>query len=129
MSKTIKIIDLLNKMYNKDELPKKIKYDGQVYELINGKYTRYSYGKPMYFIGELNYNGSNLKDTVEIIEDEQEIDIQNIKELDEKLEFNDLKPLYGINEETMWTEIIKQHNKLNELVQAVKYLDNKLKEK
>lgn len=33
--KTIKIIDLFNKMANGEEVPKKIKYNEKIYELIN----------------------------------------------------------------------------------------------
>jgi len=78
------------------------------------------------------YGGMNviaiLNKEFEIIEEQEEIDIQSIEELDKNLKFDDLKPPYGINEEMMWTEIIKQHNKSNELVQAVKQLDKKIKE-
>ena len=60
----------------------------------------------------------NLNELIELIEDEQRIDIQNIKEYTkDELEYmcpEDLKPLAY---------------KCNELVQAVKYLDYKLKEK
>lgn len=100
---------------------------GQRYKLtkIDNEYRKFSrIDKGLRF---LTYENMNKK--FRIVEEQEEIDIQDIEKLDKNLKFNDLKPPYGINEEMMWAEIIKQHNKSNELVQAVKYLENKLKEK
>ncbi len=48
-----------------------------------------------------------------------EDNIEEIEELDRNLKFDDLITPYGKNEDMMWTEIIKQHNKINELVKVV----------
>lgn len=64
----MKIIELLNKIANDEEVPKKIKYDGQIYTYSNCRYkTQDGYSdllgtKNMFYSGVLNYE-------VEIIED------------------------------------------------------------
>ena len=74
---------------------------------------------------DVNGNTIELNNEVEIIEEsEQDINIQAIEELDEEA--------FGKNElfVTTWSDrekhIIKQQNKI---LQAVKQLDNKIKEK
>lgn len=47
---------------------------------------------------------------------------EEIEELDRNLKIDDLIAPYGKNEDLMWTEIIKQHNKINELVKAINKL-------
>ena len=47
---------------------------------------------------------------------------EKIEELDRNLKFDDLITPYGKNEDMIWTEIIKQHNKINELVRTVNKL-------
>lgn len=130
MSKIIKVIDLLNKKANGEEVPRKIKYYDEYY-ILNEDTTSIEnlYLIDGALVGWFNHNNFSLNSQVEIIEEQEEIDIQSIEELDKNLKFDDLKPPYGINEEMMWTEIIKQHNKSNELAQAVKQLDKKTKEK
>ena len=64
----------------------------------------------------LDFTNNVLNMEVEILEDNTE----KIEELDRNLEFDDLITPYGKNEDMIWTEIIKQHNKINELVKAVK---------
>ena len=82
MAKTIKIIELYNKIANREELPRKIKFEGNIYKLLP---------TINYFCEETNQWLTNilhfaslsnsLNFEVEIIEDEQEIDIQRNKRI------------------------------------------------
>ena len=51
---------------------------------------------------------------------------EKIEELDRNLKFDDLITPYGKNEDMIWTEIIKQHNKINELVRKINYIERKI---
>lgn len=75
MNKTIKVIDLLNKIANGEEVPKKIKINNIIYE-----YRGYMYCTEKanyqdienYLFGKWNFN--ILNDTVEIIEDNDKLE-------------------------------------------------------
>lgn len=114
MNKTIKVIELLNKIANGEEIPKKIKYMNFVFELNNYKYGRHYYNEDVELIQLINHNFSNLNDEVEIIEESEEIDIQAIKEL---LTIED----YEFDK----TDGRLNRDKINELIRAVKQLDKK----
>lgn len=114
MSKTIKIIDLLNKIANGEEVPIKINYHGDLY--VWSKERQFYELENKNFI-YLSFETKELNDEVEIIEEQEEIDIQSIKEMEKMITHG-----YGSNE----TEIAY---KVNELVQAVKQLDKNIKEK
>lgn len=66
----MKIIDLLNKIANKEDVPKKIKYNGCIYELHNRVRHFYNYknNKGVYFEDEW-FLTNILNDEIEIIED------------------------------------------------------------
>lgn len=103
--KTIKIIDLLNKIANGEEVPKKIKYNDEIWEYYKdlGDYIRA--GKPntlftMYYIHKI------LNNEVEIIEEDKKIE-----------------QIYTLNNESDEFRVLA--NKINELIDEV----NKLKEK
>ena len=71
--KTIKIIDLLNKNANGEEMPKKIKYN--IFELkrtMSNNLLRMYVDEDGMFFPE-SYNGLTLNDTVEILEEEKKI--------------------------------------------------------
>lgn len=120
MSKTIKIIELLNKIANGEEIPKKIKYINRIYEF---KYSTYGTGylyeingiKHWFSEDALSDSTEDLNYEVEIIEDEEEIDIQKIKGL---LTLEDY--------ECDKTDIRLNRDIINELVKAVKQLDKKV---
>ena len=61
----------------------------------------------------------------EILSEEDE----EIETLNDILRMEDLECPYGHNEEMMWEQIIKQQNKINKLIKAVKQLNKKLEEK
>lgn len=119
----MRIIDLFNKKVNNEKLPKKIKYQGQIFEQ---KYENQYETDGVALVDFINFNLSNLDDEIKIIEDE--IDIQDIKEL--KGYSEDGVGLYDKN------SIHFNRLKINELVQAInkinkiiKQLDKNIKEK
>ena len=104
----IRIIDLLNKIANKEEIPNKIKYQFKTFELNEeyryirvDKVSGYDYGLKtlMDYVLECDLNYE-----VEIIEEEKEI---------EKLDENNTNVL---------TNIIENRKKINELIDAVNEL-------
>lgn len=121
MNKTIKVIELLNKIANGEEIPNKIKYHDIVYTykvLTIGKgYVNFEY-EPCcsWFENEIADNKEDLNQEVEIIEEPNEIDIQGIEEL---LTIED----YEFDK----TDGRLNRDKINELVRAVKQLDRKYK--
>ena len=100
----IRIIDLLNKIANGEELPKSIKYYGFIWQLHNGNYVEN--GQRM--LEDYLANGivESLNDYVEILED-------NTEEIEE-LEVGDM-----LNNK-------KVRNKINELVKRINYIERKI---
>ena len=105
MNKKIKIIELLNKIANGEDLPKRIKIQDYVFELSKD-YEHYYYNEDVEITHLINHNFSNLNDEVEILED-------NTEEIEELFDYrtgeNDL---YNDNFDDMF-------RKINELVKAV----------
>ena len=99
--KTIKIIDLLNKIADGEEIPKKIKYNDDLYTHVDNY---------CYFCEETNEilsqniyaEFSRLNDEVEIIEEEKEIEKVSVK--------------------TNNHNVRKVANKINELIDTVNEL-------
>ena len=71
----IKIIDLLNKIANDEEVPKKIKWLGQTYEYNHNDRFYYQNGWSMYI--DFYTEGNCLNDEVEILDEEEFEDIYN----------------------------------------------------
>lgn len=125
MSKTIKIIELLNKIANGEEVPKKIEFEENIFEYVSNEKEYIWWQDEERFIGqtllfavmEEHRINEILNCEVEIIEDKQEIDIQNIERLEEVEEY-----------EVDKTDVKVNRQIINKLVQAVKQLDNKIKE-
>lgn len=82
--KTIKIIDLINKIENEEEVPKKIKHNGIIWE-FDKKYNDYRNYGTWFFIEGMG-SDKNFKDflnyEVEIIEEEKDIEFEDIDEID-----------------------------------------------
>ena len=76
----MKIIDLLNKIANEEELPKKIKYIGYIFEYDTNhkRYEAYIDGC-MYALNEYVNIDEDLTYEVEIIEEENKIKIDKYK--------------------------------------------------
>ena len=113
----IKIIDLFNKIVNNDEVPKKIRYFGEIYEYSEEMKFYYQNGFSMY--RDFFTEGNCLNDEVEIIEEEKEI---------EKIRMNgncffseSIEAWINKEKSSAYCEFLS--NKINELVDEV----NKLK--
>lgn len=127
----IKVIDLLNKIANGEEVPQKIKVGNKIYN-----YETFNIGKgDNYFTAEweevkgyrINNDGTyyyleirdyNLKDEVEILEEKKEIP-EKLKDI---LRIDDLIPPVDENMYRIWKQVIKNYNKLNEICD---YLESK----
>ena len=116
MNKTIKVIDLLNKIANGKEVPKKIKYDDDIYEYDYDE-KNYAY----FFIDHYNYLFD--EDITQILDDEVEIieDNDKLKHGENYVDFADLIPdskfdyLYE-----MESKIIDHINKIEEALNVSK---------
>lgn len=109
------VFDLLNKIANGEEVPKKIKHQYYDYEwnTIDKDYQRRD-GEML--LGNMNIQ-YHLNDEIILIEDE--IDIDKIEELD--------KCKFGHGNTISYQES-KFIDKVNELIQAVKQINKEVKE-
>lgn len=106
----MKIIDLLNKIANGEEVPKTIKLDNYVFE-FNKTYEQYHNKYETNLLEHISdYNYSGLNDEVEIIEEEKEIERLN-------LDTNELK-----GKETVRAIDYLLESKINELIDELKKL-------
>lgn len=109
----MKIIDLLNKIANGEEVPKKIKWKGQIYEYSRSNRFYYQNSWSMY--RDFYTEGNCLNDEVEILEEPKKIKkwnyfaLEDIRECTEE----DLKGYIRVLAETQ-NEIIDEINKLKE---------------
>lgn len=108
----IKIIDLFNKIVNNDEVPKKIRYFGEIYEYSEEMKFYYQNGFSMY--RDFFTEGNCLNDEVEIIEEEKVIE-----KLGKNFTFEDSTS--ELTKSDWQVSVISQ--KINELVDEI----NKLK--
>jgi len=107
MNKKIKIIELFQKYANYEELPKKIAYKKQVFNLYDDSLYATDRECLDRFMDYINYDFSNLNDYIEILEDNTE-------------EIEELKPIEdGISYRYEWEKV---PNKINELVKAINEL-------
>ena len=116
--KTIKIIDLLNKIANGEEVPKKIRFDNTNWNRICGE-------KYVYYVNDTDNDlfiyffrkniTFTLNDEVEIIEEEKEIEKIKSNGIDF---YSDCINVWINKEETVaYCEFLM--NKVNELIDAV----------
>ena len=116
----MKVIDLLNKMANNEEVPEKIKVDNIIYIYESWEhfyYTDNEAREDLLIRGKDYSTNDFLNWNVELIEDEP-IDIDNIEKLD-KCKFG-----HGNTISYQESKII---DKINKLVQAVKQLNKEIK--
>ena len=127
MSKTIRVIDLLNKIASGEEVPEKIKYRNCIFREtfgtgINPDFVNYD---NTYLLEYVSNEADSLNEIVEIIEEQEEIDIQK---LDENIKYYNIIG-HSENEKMLFNMIQNTANRINKLVQAVKQLDKKMEEK
>lgn len=134
MVKTITIIQLLNKIANGEEVPTKIKYEGDIlkYDKIIQDYIGVSKTGSGSFFNYLFVNHQTsffINNKVEIIEDEdKDTNIQDIEEL-EFYEYEDSKPRIRTHKNTinnMRIIDVTLAKKINDLIKSVKKLDKEI---
>lgn len=129
----MKVIDLLNKIANGEEVPKKILYKYQnkdFYEEYrlkwNKKYEAYYTTKDNTPITHLLADNLwNLNDEIEIIEDTPKEEKELPEKIEDILHIDDLIPPFDQNTDEIWKQTIKNHNKINEICDYLEYLKNK----
>lgn len=106
----MKVIDLINKQYNNEDMPKHIKINRLNYIYNNNRKTYESeYGEFMSF----DFTNNVLNMQVELIEEQQ--DIQAIEEL------------LAIEEyEVDKTDVVLNRNKINEIIKIIKQIDREM---
>ena len=122
----MKIIDLINKINNNEEVPEKIKFDNTIFE-YNKKQKEYSYQKDnglyetlLYRVMTTHFIDVLLRAEVEVIEENKEIKELNKISYDE-FKYTDTKHRFDL------TNI--EYDKINELVRAVNKINKEREEK
>lgn len=111
----MKVIDLLNKIANGEELPKTIYYKGGFWHLEQEFSNRLPYYENEYNMDNLlsgeekDYFSQSLNDEVEIIEE---------KKIPEKIEEREIEITMSIGEQIC-------ANKINEIINCLDYLKSK----
>lgn len=126
MNKKIKIIDLLNKIANKEELPQKILTNDEVWYLVEDKHGKFTYSQTkdddwQQFIDYKLQITRSLNDEVLILDDEVEILEDNIEEIEE-LKYNVCGDVARVPNNEQLTK------KINELVKRINYIERKINE-
>ena len=116
----MKIIELLNKINNEEEVPEKIKFDNTVFELEENK-KEYSfqhengdYETLLYRVMTTHFIDVLLKAEVEAIEENKDIKELEISDSDRKV---------------MATFTLNNREKINEIIRAVNKLNKEREEK
>ena len=119
MSKTITIIELLNKMAKKEELPNEIRYRNCMFYITEGAGISPDYVNDDHdFILEyISNEADSLNEIIEILDNEETIDIDSISELVIQDHFSDYDN----------RDIEINRMKINELLKAVKQINKKEK--
>lgn len=107
----MKIIDLLNKIANGEEVPKYIKYYDRLHQKKDTMMCCYNN-----IIYKLDNNIIDLLDEVEIPEEEKQIP-EKLKDI---LKVDDLIPPVDENMYKIWQQTIKNQNKINEICDYLK---------
>lgn len=119
--KTIKVIDLYNRVAIRKDIPKTIKYDGLIYNWDKNRYLHYGTEVSVeHSFLEGRSAEILLNDEVEIIEDE--IDIQEIEELNH---YNIISIVPGVTQDNINKELEQITLTINKILQAVKQIDKK----
>jgi len=120
--KTIKIIDLLNKIANGEELPNKFEYDNLTFKRINNYYVNED-GDSLQ--NSILTNFANLNDEVEIIEEDKKIEKLPYYSLEKIQKAKNKEEHYKRRIELLEKRVEDYHNKINELIDKVNSLENK----
>lgn len=136
MNKTIKVIDLLVKISNGEEVPKKIKVFNHIFKReLDADDVWYYLDGSLPLLSLIN-STAVLNTEAEIIEEEPEIDIQALEETNELLALKSVDFRVSTEENLkridkaeidMFYKLIEVTRKQNEILKAIKQLDKKLK--
>ena len=122
----MKIIDLLNKIANGEEVPKKIKYYGDIFQFIGYNSASKNYYSEHDDLFEV-LDGSVLNEEIEIIEEEKkipekmglfEIQEQELSEIDENTKLT-------LDYKKVSKEFSNIHKKIEEIIDYLDYLKSK----
>lgn len=114
----MKVIDLLNKMANGENVPKEIEVDKKryTYDILEFFYKMEDTGDDLLELCTVYSSYLLLNKEATIIEEDEDINIQDIEELE-----------YVEDYEADKTDIRLNRDKINELIKAVKELDRRIK--
>ena len=110
----MKVIDLLNKIANGEEVPEKIKFKGCIYYLCKNDQSGQCYFTEKEGFGglSLKFNTADMNDEVEVIEEDKKI---------EKLE----RFIPQRESDTYCTKYNEVANKINEIIDKLNARDDK----
>lgn len=124
--KKIRVIELLNKIYENLDVPKRVKLNTYTFEYCKKEQDFYDKEHSTFLICDYAQSHSKwLEVEVEILEDEDKIDIQELEDVnlfDNGQNFNDM-PIIIKSYDDNFTNI---NNTINKLVKSVKQLDKKI---
>lgn len=119
----MKLIDLLNKIANGEEVPKKIKYENDIY-ILTDNYCYYSDETNLILSDRLYAEQSRLNDEIEILDN-----LEEEKKIPEKLKIEQDTPIsnYYIRNENGTKCGLTKHSKMiaEKLNQLIDYLKSK----
>lgn len=110
----MKVIDLLNKIANDEELPKKIKIWGRIYYFCGNDSSGQCYFTEEEGFGglSLKFNTSNMNEEVEIIEDKKIEKIKSLNNVGNCQNLTDFEVKQHLN-----NHILK--DKINEIIEKI----------
>ena len=120
----MKVIDLLNKIAKGEDIPNKIKFDGDIF-VYNQTFKDYEYPDKCGWLMDISRDSGNnfLNDEVEIIEEEKDIEKLNVNIKWEKDKIN--YKSYNETGKSIARALQMFSNKIDELVEEVNKLKNK----
>ena len=126
----MKVIDLLNKLYNNEEVPKRIKL-GVCYLTLNENKDNYIYDNSDEYYGDELIHWYDLGMKVEIIEEDKKIEkLENEKQFYSYRKYADIindidKILYILKGLNLTEEKIDNlNNKINEIIDKLNEMEN-----
>ena len=127
MNKTIKIIDLLNKIANGEKVPKRIKLRGfELYRTLEDGKRLYIDDEKMFFPEHYTFD---LNDTVEIIEDNDKLEKINVKTGDNCKRFIEYDDKTGHHKYTI--RLLDEYfaKNINKIIDHINKIEEKLDER
>lgn len=123
MNKKIKVIELLNRIHQNKDIPKKLKKNDYIFEYCEEEQDFYNEKHSTFLFCDYAQSHSKWLDIeVEILEDEEEIDIKDLEDL--PLNYKEVSEL------SIDSTFIDFHNntraEINKIIKYLKQLDKKI---